>query len=221
MAREQEDFQRARRPEQKRLRETAILDAARKLALREGVRNISLGDIAAEVGMHKTALLRYFETREEIYLRLAAQDWHECSQALAAEILALAPGDVTGVATAIANALDVRPLLCDLLTHAPLNLERNVSISSVLPFKLAAITAMKKLSDAIRVVLPELTAQDGDDLVGSIAAIAATLYQATRPPPTLAKLYLEHPTLAHAYYEFVPTIVRLVEILVLGMRARH
>jgi AcrR family transcriptional regulator len=221
MARDQGDFQRARRPEQKRLRETAILQAARELALREGVRNISLGDIAAEVGMHKTALLRYFETREEIYLQLATEAWRDCAEALAPEIEALPPGDVTGVATAIANALDTRPLLCDLLTHASLNLERNVSISTVLPFKLAAITAMKELSNAVRSVLPELTEQDGDDLMGSVAAIAASLYQATRPPPTLAKLYRENPTLAHAYHDFVPTIIRLVEILVLGMRARH
>lgn len=221
MAREHEDFQRARRPEQKRLRESAILQAARELALRDGVRNISLGDIAARVGMHKTALLRYFETREDIYLRLAAHDWHECSQTLAAEISVLPTGDVTGVAAAIANALDARPLLCDLLTHAPLHLERNVSISSVLAFKLATITAMKELSDAIRFVLPDLTRQDGDDLVGGITALAAALYQATRPPPTLAKLYLENPAVAHTYYEFVPTIIRLVEVLVLGMRARH
>jgi AcrR family transcriptional regulator len=221
MAREHEHFQRARRPEQKRLRETAILDAARELALREGVRNISLADIAAEVRMHKTALLRYFETREEIYLRLATEAWQECAQTLVAAIKALPAGDVPGVAATIAHVLDERPLLCDLLTHVPLNLERNVSISSVLPFKLAAITSMKLVSDAIRTVLPELTEQDGEDLLTSVAAVAASLYQASRPPPTLATLYVEHPDLAHAYYEFVPTLRRLVEVLVLGMRARH
>lgn len=35
--------------------------------------------IADEVGMHKSAMLRYFETREDIFLRLTTTAWHDWS----------------------------------------------------------------------------------------------------------------------------------------------
>ena len=46
---------------------------------------MSLADIAARVGIHKSALLRYFETREQIFLELTAQAWREWTSALHAE----------------------------------------------------------------------------------------------------------------------------------------
>ena len=80
------DFQRARSPEAKQQREDAILAAARSLGAKRGIRQITLTDIADAVGMHKSALLRYFETREQIFLRLTAEDWREWSAALRAKL---------------------------------------------------------------------------------------------------------------------------------------
>ncbi|HEX3832654.1 MAG TPA: helix-turn-helix domain-containing protein, partial [Solirubrobacteraceae bacterium] len=61
-------FQRARSAENKAHRRETILTAAAQLAARDGVRQVTLTDIADAVGMHKSALLRYFETREQIFL---------------------------------------------------------------------------------------------------------------------------------------------------------
>src|SRR5258708_14339277 len=77
-----QNFQRARSTEAKEQREAAILKAARALATTHGVRQITLTDIADAVGMHKSGLLRYFETREQIFLVLTAEGWSECSSAL-------------------------------------------------------------------------------------------------------------------------------------------
>ena len=66
------DFQRARSAAAKQLRESAILEAARVLGAERGIRQITLTEIAEAVGMHKSALLRYFETREEIFPRIGA-----------------------------------------------------------------------------------------------------------------------------------------------------
>ncbi len=71
------DFQRARSSAAKQLRESAILEAARVLGAERGIRQITLTEIAEAVGMHKSALLRYFETREEIFLRLTADGWRD------------------------------------------------------------------------------------------------------------------------------------------------
>src|ERR1700690_4367321 len=86
-----ETYQRARRPEQKLERRDAILGAARELALRDGVRTVSLADIAARVGIHKSALLRYFETREQIFLELTAQAWLGWARALHDELDGASP----------------------------------------------------------------------------------------------------------------------------------
>src|ERR1700682_6288817 len=80
------DFQRARSPEAKQQREDAILAAARSLGAKRGIRQITLTDIAVAVGMHKSAMLRYFETREQIFLRLTAEGWREWSAALRAKL---------------------------------------------------------------------------------------------------------------------------------------
>ncbi|MBB4907892.1 TetR/AcrR family transcriptional regulator [Actinophytocola algeriensis] len=221
MARGDDDFQRARRPEQKRQREAAILEAARRLALRDGVRNISLADIAADVGMHKTALLRYFGTREEIYLHIATEAWQEWAKSLSAALGELSLGDVPGIAKAFATSLDMRPLLCDLFTHAPLNLERNVSLTAVITFKLSAITAVKILTDAVRELLPTLTEDDGNELLVGITTLAAGLWQLGHPPPHVAKLYVEHPAMSHTAIEFVSAITRLTETLALGLLAKR
>jgi AcrR family transcriptional regulator len=220
MVRDEGHFQRARRPEQKRQREAAILKAARELALREGIRNISLADIAREVCMHKTALLRYFETREEIYLRLAVDEWHDWVQALEEELTTLAEDDVTGVAVAFARTLNVRPLLCDLLSHLALNLERNVSTHTLLDFKLTALASVRRIAAAVRVALPDLTEPDTIDLVGGLTAIAGTLWQIIHPPLALQQLYRENPAI-NAFHDFVPTVTRFTETFILGIRARN
>src|SRR5260370_23427945 len=127
-----ESFQRARRPEQKRRRQDAILDAARDLALRDGVRDVSLAGIAARIGIHKSALLRYFETREQIFLELTAEAWRDWAQALHAGLDAAAAGPaVLGrpgpVAHLVPPSFGAPPPLCSPIAHTPLNLERHAS----------------------------------------------------------------------------------------------
>jgi AcrR family transcriptional regulator len=212
-------FQRARRPEHKRQRAEAILAAARSLAEKDGVRSVSLADIASAVGMHKSALLRYFETREEIYLRLAADDWLDWTTAMRAALGELAEGDVSGVAAALATTLAERPLLCDLMTHAALNLERNVSLETARTFKRAAVGSVEAIATEVRTVLPALTPEGAFDLVGAVDMVAAGLWQIGHPPPTLVELYAEEPRLGHAHLPFVPTVTRLAETLIHGLLA--
>ncbi|WP_166664064.1 TetR/AcrR family transcriptional regulator [Actinophytocola oryzae] len=221
MSRDQDDFQRARRPEQKLLRQTAILEAALRLAQREGIRDISLADIASEVGMHKSALLRYFETREDIYLRLGVDAWRDWSDVLAAKLKSLATGDVQGIGEAFGTTLDDRPFLCDVFTHASLNLERNVSVENLFGFKLAAHLSIKSMAAAVRVILPDLSEGDAQEIVGAVSAVAASLRQIAHPPPAVAQVYAEHPELALGYDDFAATVARFTETIILGTRARN
>jgi AcrR family transcriptional regulator len=56
--------------------EAAVIGAARRLFDARGVRHVSLGDIAAEVGLSRTSLYRYFPTKAHI-----VQRWFELTMA--------------------------------------------------------------------------------------------------------------------------------------------
>jgi AcrR family transcriptional regulator len=219
MASDRLPFRRARRPEHKQQRHDAILAAARSQGLRKGVRNVSLADIASEVGVHKSALLRYFETREEIYLHLMAEGWQEWVEGMRGDLEQLPVGSVDGVAGVVARTLADRPLLCDLMMHTPLTLERNVSLEAVRAYKLATSASLADGTALLRRVLPDLTEADILDLMVVVTGVAAALWQAAHPPPALVALYAEEPQLAHGQVEFTPALQRVVEVTLRGLLA--
>jgi AcrR family transcriptional regulator len=222
-----ETYQRARRPEQKLERRDAILGAARELALRDGVRTVSLADIAARVGIHKSALLRYFETREQIFLELTAQAWREWAAGLHAELDEAVPGDLAAdnaalVADVFARSFGDRPLLCDLIAHTPLNLERNVSPEAVRRYKLTSLGAVEEAAHIMRHVLPGLTLAECTEVVSALASLAGAVWQIANPGPALTALYLSDPALARACVDLVPRLRRTAEILLAGLiPSRH
>ena len=212
-----ETFQRARRPEQKRRRQDAILGAARDLALRDGVRNVSLADIAGRVGIHKSALLRYFETREQIFLELTAQAWRDWVRALHDELNQAERGSADLVADVFARSFGDRPLLCDLIAHTPLNLERNVSPEAVRRYKLTSLGAVDEAAGLVRRVLPALTLDEGREFVAAVASLAGAVWQIANPGTVLAELYASDPALGLACVDLVPRLRRTAEILLAGL----
>jgi len=212
------DFQRARSPEAKRHREDAILAAARSLGAERGIRQITLTDIADAVGMHKSALLRYFETREQIFLRLTAADWREWSAALRAT-LELVGGSPTAdaVASAFSTTLADRPMFCDLLAQAPLNLERNVSLEAVRAFKLVTHSEVDAIVEAVRRLLPGLTELDCVDVVATATSLSGAFWQMANPPAEVAALYRSDPRMALAVFEIEPRVRRVLTAMLTGM----
>jgi AcrR family transcriptional regulator len=208
-------FLRARRPEQKQQRYAAILDAARELALRDGVGAVSLGGIAAQVGMHKSALLKYFETREEIFLRLAETEWQEWSGVLVARLTTAGP-DPAEVAEVLARSIDDRPLFCQLLLHSPLTLERNVSLDVVRAFKQVVKGSLSEVLPALQRALPALDADACFDLLAMSGIVASGLWQAAHPPPHVLALHAENPG-AVSYPDFGASLVRFVRTYLSGL----
>jgi AcrR family transcriptional regulator len=214
-------FLRARRPEHKRQRYEAILDAARELAVRDGVGAVSLADIAARVGMHKSALLKYFGTREEIFLRLAEAEWREWTDAVVAELNG--QGAAPDVPAILARSVAQRPLFCQLLIYSPLTLERNVSLDAARSAKLATMRAVEAVSDALHRALPTLDRAAWFDLLAVTGIVAAGLWQATHPSPVIAALHAELPPLedAGAYLDldFEAAVARFVRVHLAGLQA--
>jgi AcrR family transcriptional regulator len=210
------DFQRARSPEAKRQREDAILAAARSLGAERGIRQITLTDIADAVGMHKSAMLRYFETREEIFLRLTAEDWQEWSAALRAK-LERGRGSAETVAAAFSTTLAARGMFCDLLAQAPLNLERNVSLEAVRAFKLVTHHEVDAIVEIMQRLLPGFTERDCIDVIGTATSLSGAFWQMANPPPEIAALYRSDKRMSHAVFEIEPRVCRVLTAMLRGM----
>ncbi|WP_067502601.1 TetR/AcrR family transcriptional regulator [Actinoplanes sp. TFC3] len=210
-------FQRARRPEQKDRRRATILAAACELAEGAGVARVSLGDIATAVGLAKSNVLRYFGTREEIYLQLAMRegtDWADAAEAG----LQLA-GGFAAVATVLADAYADRPLYCDLTTHAETMLEHNVSVAALRVYKEWAIGTYLQVGRQISAACPRLSERDGAGLVMAASAFVAKLFPLTRPAAALQELYDQQPQIAQAFPPFRPTLQRMIAATAAGLPA--
>lgn len=222
-------FVRARRPEQKEQRREAILAAARELGAESGVRNVTLGGVAQAVGLAKSNVVRYFGTREEIFLELAAAGWQEWELAVEARLRAEA-GEETGTesgadgrrtrtVSALAETLDERPFFCDLLSHTATTLEHNISLEAARGFKYAVHGVVLRLGALVSAACPELSEGEGSELVQAAAALAGTLYPVASPSPVLTELYEADPELAAACPRMLPTLRRAVSALAVGLPA--
>lgn len=206
------EFVRARRPEHKQQRRDSILAAARRLAVESGVNNVSLGNVATAVGLAKSNVVRYFGTREEIYLELAGQCWHDWRDAVLERLDAA--DDVVDV---LAETLDARPLFCDLLSHSATSLEHNVSVPAAAGYKRIMGAVMGELGTAVARANPCLTDREGFELVTAAVALVSSVYPAAHPPATLVEAYAQYPDLAGAYPRFLPTMKRLLAAIAAGL----
>lgn len=210
--------QRARSDQDKEVRKTALLTAARELAVDRGVREVTLSEVTSRVGLHPSALRRYFESREELLLELAEQGWPEWRDRLVADLGGRRLTAV-GIADVVAGSLDALPLFCDLQTHVGLSLEGAVRLERARRYKTAASASF----DAMTAALAEAGAGAGLDAEGARTILtaamscAAYLFQLSRPSPTLRRLYDEVPRWAHSALRFREQLTTLLRAVALGV----
>jgi AcrR family transcriptional regulator len=206
------EFRRARRPEQKRQRRGAILAAARQLAVDSGVDHVTLGGVATAVGLAKSNVVRYFGTREEIYLVLTGDCWRDWRD----EVLQRLDAGAAVVDT-LAETLAARPLFCDLLSHAATSLEHNVSVEAAGDYKHTMVAVIGEVGVAVAKAEPSLTDSEGFELVTAAVGLVGFLYLAANPSKTLLDLYALEPELAAARPPLLPTMKRMLAAIVAGL----
>jgi AcrR family transcriptional regulator len=154
-------FQRARRPEQLAARRSAILAAARGALAERGVDEVTLRDISERVGLAKSNVLRYFDTREAIFLEVLDE---ECRDWLADLENRLGPPRARNsgftneirLAGILTDTLVERRLLCELLGAMAGVLERNIAGDFARDFKVRAMGSIAALSALVGRQLPWL-----------------------------------------------------------------
>lgn len=183
----------------------------------QGIRQVTLTEIADAVGMHESALLRYFEAREGIFLRLTAEGWQEWSGELRTEMEMVADPTPATIVTLFAKTLAARGAFCDLLAQAPLNLERNVSVEAVRAFKLAVHAELDAIVIALQKLLPVLAESDAIDLIATATSLSGAFWQMATPGPEIANLYRTDPRLGHAVVDVELRVRRILEAFIRGL----
>jgi AcrR family transcriptional regulator len=207
-------YQRARRPEHKEERREAILAAARELAGERPVREISLGDIARRVGLAKSNLLRYFESREDVFLCLLLREWEDWSVTLTKRLKSVTTAH--SLATTIARTIVQCPLFCDLVSEMSAVLERNVSVETVQAFKSESLDKVDDLGAVVANRMPALQDNYGRETIAAALIITAGLWPIANPAPHVSAIFAEDPALTRAHVDFEDRLQQLLRALITG-----
>ena len=219
-------FQRARSDEQRALRRRAILDTAAAMLEEMPVSEVSLNELSRRVGLAKSNVLRYFDSREAVLLELLAASAREWLAHLAAE-LPSAVGHRAGfrrraeqLAAAISGSLVERPVLCDLISAQAAVLEHNVSAEAVTRYKLSSLADAEAFAGLIRDALPELGEDDAWSYVIAAWLMTSALWPHARPPEAVLAAHAADERLAKSFLEFPEALADHLTTFALGLQAR-
>jgi AcrR family transcriptional regulator len=180
------NFQRARRPEQMAARRSAIMTTAREMLAEKPVGDISLRELSDRIGLAKSNVLRYFDSREAIFLEVLDEefaDWLADLEARLGKPRPRKPNYVNEirVATAVADSLMDRTLLCELVSSMAGVLERNISFEFARDFKARAMTRIAQLAQLVATQLPWLPGESSEFFAEGALTLMAGMYPFSTP----------------------------------------
>ena len=219
-------FQRARSQEQREVRRRAILDAAAGMLAEMPVAQVTLNELSRRVGLAKSNVLRYFESREAVLLELLDSAWQEWLTGLEADLgaaidtTAPAAGRGDRLAGVLAASLAARPVLCDLLSAQAAVLERNVSPQVAATYKRAALAGLTRLGRLLHRYLGELGEHAAGRLAAGTVLVAGALWEHAQPSAAVLAAYESDPALAVMRTDFTSTLREVLEVLIAGLLAR-
>lgn len=218
-------FQRARSEEQREIRRQAILDTAATMLSELPVSALTLNGLARRVGLAKSNVLRYFESREAVLLdlvNLLAGDF-------AIEVVTHLPGSVEpsdsvhvrsrSVASTLAASFARHPMLCELLSVQAGILEHNISAEVATRYKRTAYQTLGGLADALRDALPELAEQDAAEAVRLTMVLVGAIWTHTHPATAVQDAYDADPNLQFLPQGFAGSLQRAISLVLLGILA--
>ncbi|HUY44306.1 MAG TPA: TetR family transcriptional regulator [Streptosporangiaceae bacterium] len=219
-------FQRARSAEQREARRRAILDAAAAMLAEMPVAQVTLNELSRRVGLAKSNVLRYFESREAVLLELldaAFQEWlGQLEEDLPAAVDPGAPPAERGdqLAAALATSLAARPVLCDLVSAQAAVLERNVSPQVAAAYKRAAIADAATLGRLVLGCVAELGEDDAGRFAAGAVLVTGAVWTHAQPSAAMLAAYAADPALAAMRLDFTATLREVLEVLIAGLLAR-
>ena len=160
-------------------RREEIIAACRKLYQTMSYREITIKEIAEETSFTRPSIYNYFETKEEIFLALVQTEY----EAFAEELNLLCEGrealSPDELASALAQALEKRPMLLKLLSMNLYDMEENARLERLVEFKTAYRDFIFAVDHCLRKFSPALGKQSRQTFLYAFLPFMFGLYPYT------------------------------------------
>ncbi|OWK32021.1 TetR/AcrR family transcriptional regulator [Sphingomonas mucosissima] len=219
------EFQRARNEAQRDQRRNTILTTAAAMLKEMPVADVSLNELSRRVGLAKSNVRRYFESREAVLLELLND---EVERWIADVDLAIVDIDTSRPAINRANTfaatlaltLDSLPILCDLISAQASVLERNVSAEVILSHRRAFNARVQRLSGLLLHSLPELRTADVSHIISSTFLMVAGAWPHGQPSKEVLAAYQADPAIGATSIEFISFLQDSIALTIIGLLTR-
>lgn len=177
-------------------RRAAIPDTARAMLAEKSVTDISLRELSDRVGLAKSNVLRYFDSREAIFLEVLDEEcrsWLADLESRLGKLRARNSGyaNEIRVGTTMAESLAERRLLCELLSAMAGVLERNISLESARDFKARTVANIAALGELVARHLPWLTDDFAVAFAEGAIVLTAGMYPFSEPTGPVREAMVE------------------------------
>ena len=160
-------------------RREEIIAACRKLYETMSFKDITLKEIGQQTSFTRTSIYNYFETKEEIFLALFAQEYElftEDLDRLCKQNESLALDELS---SALAHALERRPLMLKLLSMNMFDMEANSRMERLIAFKTAYGKSKDAMDACLQQFAPGLSAQKRQTFLYALLPFVYGLYPYT------------------------------------------
>ena len=162
-----------------RERQEEIIAACRKLYETMSFKEITLKEIGSRTTFSRTSIYNYFETKEEIFLALFAREYELFSLDLDSLREWESALSLDELASALARALERRPLMLKLLSMNLYDMEANSRMERLVAFKRAYGASITALDRCLEQFLPALGAQGRQHFLYAFLPFVYGLYPYT------------------------------------------
>ena len=160
-------------------RREEIIAACRKLYETMSFKDITLKEIGQQTSFTRTSIYNYFETKEEIFLALFAQEYElftEDLDRLCRQNESLTPDELS---SALARAMERRPLMLKLLSMNMFDMEANSRMERLIAFKTAYGKSKDAMDACLQQFAPGLSAQKRQTFLYAFLPFVYGLYPYT------------------------------------------
>ena len=160
-------------------RREEIIAACRKLYETMSFKDITLKEIGQQTSFTRTSIYNYFETKEEIFLALFAQEYELFTEDLDRLCKQNESLSLDELSSALAHALERRPLMLKLLSMNMFDMEANSRMERLIAFKAAYGKSKDALDACLKQFVPDLSEQKRQTFLYALLPFIYGLYPYT------------------------------------------
>ena len=160
-------------------RREEIIAACRKLYETMSFKDITLKEIGQQTSFTRTSIYNYFETKEEIFLALFAQEYELFTEDLESLCRQNERMTLDELSSALAHALERRSLMLKLLSMNLYDMEANSRMERLVAFKRAYGKSKDALDSCLKHFVPGLGEQKRQSFLYAFLPFVYGLYPYT------------------------------------------